>query len=493
MTAKITNNKAVANSLIFQAGIGNIGYINQLIGIQTKALSDEQQTAITSTITGLAPAGTLSREQRPILQESVKQILNVERASLEGSLPSLYKIEELMPTVLGFLNGQEIAKMARTNTLFQILGPVAITDRLKSETKYKVRNLVCYKMALHLSSMKNLLELFPPTSSLITDLDLSNSRMTQYKLASIIPFVPKLKSLNLDLSRELTDNAIARVALLCPDLEIISLSWCVGLTNAAILSLIQNCPRIKDINLSFCSNITDAAIIALTNRCQDLQSIDIMGCRLITDSSLREIAQNCPGLKKISLKNCELLTDAAVIRFAQDCPNIRCIDFFEHDFNIKATLLAEMAKKCPHVTFNLDEDLEAKIIQYRRELAYKPSTAEGMLYSALLNQADTQEIEALLKRIDKQLLKEIYYQLPILKWGFEIANWGELHILDKDVRNDLFCAVQQCLRERLKKLPEEKKVELSSNLVLLADTLSIMLNSGDVAEAHQAVAAAKIR
>lgn len=355
-------NKGLANYVIFHASIGNFPYVDELLPLFSK----DKQDAINAAIFELAPNDNLSIEQRISLKKRVEEILSVASIPPGQKIPSIYKILQVMPTVLSFLDGKEIAKIAPENTLFQTQGLLAISQQMRARTSYTLKDLFYFQNALNLGNIPELLRTFPQTASLITHLDFSDIVMSDEFLCEIFPLVPNLTSIDLSRNRFLgfgvekvlfTDASILALVANCPGITSINLLGKRDLTEASFRALAERLPGITSINLHGLGNLTDASFKVLVNGCQKIRSIDLEYCRNLTEISIRELAENCSDLTDINLSHLNDFNDNCLRVLADRCRGITNINL--HGWaKLTDSFIKALAINCPGIK-NIDLSLGA--------------------------------------------------------------------------------------------------------------------------------------
>lgn len=387
--------KAIVNSLLFNAEIGNVQYIRRL----SEDLSAGQREAIRTIIAELTPAGTLPFEQRQTLRERISVLLPDVQPGTQFT-----PIRDLMPDILSYLPKKDKAQAARVSSFFHEPVPLLLLEEIKTKTIWTFKELEKYRRIYHFDSLAKVLQIYPESSVLITDLDLSNGR-TNFKIddasfLELIKLCPNLTGISLNRCAMLTENSVPELIQHCPHLtyislpgctwlkdnsvieiarsypllEIIDLSNCRDLTNNSLIRLAQSCPRLTNINcrnckmltdaslmqiavscpllksidFSFCARITDASVLQLTLSCPLLTHILLGYCPLITDDSVSQIAQTYPNLESIKLSRCEGITDDSVMLIAQRCPRLSRIALDHCEITDAAVF--ELAQRCPHLT-----------------------------------------------------------------------------------------------------------------------------------------------
>ena len=102
----------------------------------------------------------------------------------------------------------------------------------------------------------------------------------------------------------LSSECITHLINNCTQLEELSLERYQknndGLTIAKAYDKLQN---LKSLNVSLNRNLTDESCINIIRGCHNLLGIDIVECFKLTDASLISIANNCPNLQQLYFEN----------------------------------------------------------------------------------------------------------------------------------------------------------------------------------------------
>ncbi|KAK6169962.1 hypothetical protein SNE40_018472 [Patella caerulea] len=136
----------------------------------------------------------------------------------------------------------------------------------------------------------------------------------------------RLKTLELNLCENITDNGLYKLKKVCPYLCKIDLNCTAteirsAITSEGITSLAQSCPHLQIVFLRKCDNITDDGVIALTTNCRHLQHLNLRGCTQLTDRSMITIADNLSFLSSLNVSMTQI-TDEGVYRLVSgDCKN----------------------------------------------------------------------------------------------------------------------------------------------------------------------------
>lgn len=193
------------------------------------------------------------------------------------------------------------------------------------------------KKALKFLNMRNLLmfscnlesnpagfQLFLESFPFLTELSLSDCRMSSDNLAIIFKTCTKLERIHINCGENITDDVLigendaSILNLRC--LEAINLNWCTKLTDYAISkfqwpelyklglrdlsqitvegirNLCVNCPTIEHLDLTGCSRIDDECVLIITKSLKQLEDLDLSGTSA-TPVALTYIEENCKNIK----------------------------------------------------------------------------------------------------------------------------------------------------------------------------------------------------
>ncbi len=128
-----------------------------------------------------------------------------------------------------------------------------------------------------------------------------------------------LRTLNLSLCKDVSDNCLGRIATHCKNLEDLDLGGCTKVTNLGLFFVSLGLKKIKRLNLRSCRQISDAGIghlaginsepVALATSLVDL---GLQDCQKLTDESLKHISVGLTKLRRINLSFCVSVTDTGI-------------------------------------------------------------------------------------------------------------------------------------------------------------------------------------
>ena len=143
--------------------------------------------------------------------------------------------------------------------------------------------------------------------------------------------LPCLKSLNVSLCREVTDNSLGKIATHCKNLEELNLAGCSRISNSGILLISWGLKSLKRLNLRSCKRISDFGIESMlagdqgswvTGFHPNLEELVLQDCQKITDETLNHISTGLPGLRKLNLSFCVNITNSG-LRCLSDMPSLK--------------------------------------------------------------------------------------------------------------------------------------------------------------------------
>ena len=210
----------------------------------------------------------------------------------------------------------------------------------------------------------------------VTELDCSESELTNLGLTALCPTLPTgLHTLNLAKCFDLTDAAIRKIAQYFPNLTTLNLEGCRKSTKG--ISALKNCSKLTSLNLSnsdvkdeeliplvqaldltrldlsWCTNLSDKALSTVVKRCRRLTTLSLRGCRQLTDSWLTDFSPFFLGkhiaLTSIDLTECDNITDKGLSSIVNSCPNLSVLDL-RLCRQITDIGMDAIARSCKHLT-----------------------------------------------------------------------------------------------------------------------------------------------
>ena len=121
----------------------------------------------------------------------------------------------------------------------------------------------------------------------------------------------------------------------------------VLISDTGLSAIAQNCPKVTSISLSCSANVTSIGLLNLTRGLPHLSYISIANCRWLTNADLVAVGQNCNCLRTINLSGTDI-GDEGVIGIANNCPLLSSINL-DHDLRITKVSLIALVEKCPEM------------------------------------------------------------------------------------------------------------------------------------------------
>ncbi len=130
-----------------------------------------------------------------------------------------------------------------------------------------------------------------------------------------LSFIPRFTVYPSTTSLSLTDAVLMCVAQRCTLLTQLNVERS-SITDRFIIELAAHCPLIDHLNIGSCKSITDAAIVEVSHRCKLLKCLKMNACALISDVSLLALSSRCDAVVELSVDHCTLVTDVGVCAIA---------------------------------------------------------------------------------------------------------------------------------------------------------------------------------
>ena len=121
----------------------------------------------------------------------------------------------------------------------------------------------------------------------------------------------------------------------------------VLISDTGLSAIAQNCPKVTSISLSCSANVTSIGLLNLTRGLPHLSYINIANCRWLTNADLVAVGQNCNRLRTIDLSN-TYIGDEGVVGIANNCPLLSSI-YLNYDLRITKVSLIALVEKCPEM------------------------------------------------------------------------------------------------------------------------------------------------
>lgn len=173
--------------------------------------------------------------------------------------------------------------------------------------------------------------------------------LTNKGLLSVVEGCPKLTSLSVELTAELTATGLALCSAHLTQLRELTVNN--SILREDILHLFKNCTSLTAFsgklqcevvvlaaplwtNISSLyltsSDLDNSALLAIALHCRKIQKLTLCGNPRITDVALIALSQNSPNLEDFTLGDCELVADEGVIAVVQDCSKLRHFIIFRN-------------------------------------------------------------------------------------------------------------------------------------------------------------------
>ncbi len=157
--------------------------------------------------------------------------------------------------------------------------------------------------------------------SLLKELDISNTNITDPALRSISLVCPLMESLNLARCN-ISDVGIADIRG-CFFLKSVILNGCSAITDLSLQYLSETFPYLKELELNGCTEITDLGLRHLGEHSEDLTILNIGGCNKISDVGIEALSKGCPLLINLSCEGCTRISDKGLINIVVLCQELQ--------------------------------------------------------------------------------------------------------------------------------------------------------------------------
>jgi hypothetical protein len=291
-----------------------------------------------------------------------KEISNKEKSHLD---PVELLPQEMLFHILKFLDPKSLSAVSQTS---KFLHDFSQDKALMNPTLKALEN------KLSLLPLDKKLELAMKRGTVLTELNLSNSNVTDEQLAELFKACPNLQSLNLSGCENLTDVSIIKLP---EDLKFLDISSCWNLTDKALeklpkglLTLKLVCLNLRDpvisklpkglleLDLTWYSKLTDDAI---SNLPENLKSLNLNSCQLLTDAAIEKLPK---GLKSLNLYRCKNLKGKTLGKLPQDLRKLH----LSLGRNFTDLSLGSLPKGLEALTLNCEDLTETEIEKLSRDL-----------------------------------------------------------------------------------------------------------------------------
>ncbi|KAF7140082.1 hypothetical protein RHSIM_Rhsim06G0127300 [Rhododendron simsii] len=201
-----------------------------------------------------------------------------------------------------------------------------LTDETMSDLSQCLSALVTIRLTVCYTLTESTFFTLAKNCPLLEDITMEAANFGGGDRATEIVENPRIKSLNLEYNRNLSDECLAKLASVCPSLEVLDVSHCNGITEKGIADFLKTGSKIRKLRIVGCggiknigngfelsdleileaarSGINDEGLVVIGNRCCRLLHLNLDGCLGVTAIGLKEIFTNCERLRKINLTGC---------------------------------------------------------------------------------------------------------------------------------------------------------------------------------------------
>jgi hypothetical protein len=117
--------------------------------------------------------------------------------------------------------------------------------------------------------------------------------------------VHKLRFINLEGLKRLSDLAVVALAKGSPNLQVLNLTDCWNVGDVAMSAIGIHCPKLLSLNLTRCYKITNRGIVLLSEGTPALQALNLTSVRLVNEHMMLAVSKNCTVLCLLVLENCQ--------------------------------------------------------------------------------------------------------------------------------------------------------------------------------------------
>ncbi|HJN37389.1 MAG TPA: hypothetical protein QF353_01275 [Gammaproteobacteria bacterium] len=207
----------------------------------------------------------------------------------------------------------------------------------------------------------------------VRNLDLEGCQVLKPALFNRIPenLWPNLKTLNLSIVDEITDDLFA---ILAKNLSVIESLTIKGqgnglptLTGEGLSQLVHPyLLKLLLLDLSYCTEVTDHGLSSIIKYSTELTSLDLCGCDLITDVGVIDVAENCTNLHQLNLEHGYQLDNESVKKLMKKQENL--ISLNNHTKNKYKWLPACCATIVDSLYRGVQEDTMDSILETKNAL-----------------------------------------------------------------------------------------------------------------------------
>ncbi|XP_072374665.1 F-box and leucine-rich repeat protein 13 isoform X1 [Scyliorhinus torazame] len=127
------------------------------------------------------------------------------------------------------------------------------------------------------------------------------TKLTDASITREIRF-QELKTLSLNMVREITDESVISIAAHCCSLEGLALNHCSHLTDQGMIVAACHMKRLTNLEISCCDKITNQALEVLMQQCKWLRSLDVSMCGGLMIADIERLQLFHPRLTSVKAK-----------------------------------------------------------------------------------------------------------------------------------------------------------------------------------------------
>ncbi|RHZ79563.1 hypothetical protein Glove_144g71 [Diversispora epigaea] len=301
-------------------------------------------------------------------------------------------------------------------------------------------------------SIRKLITNFKQTHDSLQYLNLENSKnITENLLKSFIQKFPKLLAINLNNCSGVSDSSISQISYFCHDLNTIELSNASSrITDVSFYAISKfGKNKLRKLNFSSMSKITDNSIKSISNHCKNLEVVNFSNCQLVTSiglanllmankNTLKELwIHNMKGIPWLTKDLWELITikcsklELFSINFNTITSSSTCSSSFTKDLILYYFSQFKKLKKL--ILYNISEDSSSKFLQNLIEsfgIGDKNSAITN--YSSNNNNKSTHSIGSNKSILEEVLIYRVRYECDFILGGYaETKNSMESYGIEK--------------------------------------------------------------
>jgi F-box/leucine-rich repeat protein 2/20 len=187
---------------------------------------------------------------------------------------------------------------------------------------------------------------FVNKESRLRALELTDSKIKDEVISSLVSTCTNLESINLSYSDLIHDLTPQSVTTACVHLKSLKLSGCTQLTDSAFRD-IGKCSKLHTLHVNRCKELSNSALVFIA-KCSNLRTLEMSECVRIDDDGIACIAEGCGYLETIVVASCSKITNEGVNTLARRCPMLEYVDLSAL-CKITYKAFAWMNEKCPRM------------------------------------------------------------------------------------------------------------------------------------------------